>query len=406
MPELVMPRLSDSMEEATVVEWFKAVGDEVAVDEEVATVETDKATVPLEATDAGVIEAILVGAGETVALGAVLARVRAGAREPAAAAPARAKASPVARRIAGRHGIDLHTVRGTGPDGRVVKGDLAAFVEAATTAVTAAPSGTGGRAASAGEAAPERRGAVPAARAPRVGAAPATRAPRVGAAAGARALTRSEQVIARRMIEAKSTIPEFVVRMEADMEACADVRERLGGEPSYNDFVVKACALALREHPRVNSSFGPDGITEHERVNVGIAVAGERRLTVPVLTDADTRPLGDLARAAARLANLARTGDLSPQDLEHGTFTVSNLGMFGVTGFTAVINPPQAAILAVGAVERRAVPDGEALAIRRRVELSLTCDHRVLYGADAARFLARVRELLEQPLELLYRSRP
>jgi pyruvate dehydrogenase E2 component (dihydrolipoamide acetyltransferase) len=399
MPELLMPRLSDSMEEATVVEWLKQVGDEVAPGDEIATVETDKAMVPLEATDPGVLEAILVPAGETVALGTPLARVR----EPAPAAPRRAKASPVARRIAGLHGIDLHAIRGTGPDGRVVKGDLRVLVDATTTRVVgggepAVAAGTAAVVAGGEPAVAAGTAAVAAGGEPAVVGGGEPRAPR---GAGIRPLTRSEAVVARRMGEAKA-VPEFVVRMEADMEACADLRAQLGGEPSYNDFVVKACGLALREHPLANSSFAGGGIVEHERVNVGIAVAAERGLVVPVVEDADRRPLREIAATTRRLAERARANALSPAELERGTFTVSNLGMFGVTGFTAVINPPQAAILAVGAVAPRPVADGDAVVIRRRVELSLTCDHRVLYGADAARFLGRVRELLERPAALLY----
>jgi pyruvate dehydrogenase E2 component (dihydrolipoamide acetyltransferase) len=385
MRELVMPRLSDSMEEATVVEWLKRVGDEIAVGEEIAMIETDKATVPYEATEAGTLREILVAAGETVALGAALARIG-GADDPAPApaAPRRAKASPVARRIAGEHGIDLLAIQGRGPHGRIVKADLQALLEAAATRPAAEP--------------------VPVAAAAVV--------ERSNGGAGAkgetveRELTRLQRVVARRMAESKATVPDFVLRTEVDMEACVALRARLktiAGDsvPSYNDMVLKACGLALREFPVANGSFQDGRLVLHGRVNVGVAVAGEEALVVPTVFDADARSLAEIARTTRALAAKVRDGSIAPAELDGGTFTVSNLGMFGVTGFTAVVNPPQAAILAVGAMRRMPVVDGDAVVIRQRMEIALTCDHRILYGADAARVLARVRELLEEPLSLM-----
>jgi pyruvate dehydrogenase E2 component (dihydrolipoamide acetyltransferase) len=379
MPELLMPRLSDSMEEATVVEWLKHPGDEVAVGDELALIETDKATVPLEATEAGTLLEVLVAAGETVALGAPLVRIGAAER--------RAKASPVARRIAGSHGVNLLAITGTGPAGRIVKADVRAALAGAV----------GSREGGAAEAGAEIRPA--AAERPGVASLPEGDAVTAG-----RPLTRLQQTVARRMSDAKA-VPEFVVRMQVDMEACAEVRARLKGRatvvPTYNDLVVKACALALKEHPLANGRYEDGAIVVNDRVNVGIAVAGEGTLLVPVIRDADTLPLAQIAAQAKSLAEKARANAIAPRDLEHATFTVSNLGMFGVKGFTAVLNPPQAAILAVGATTRQPVVHDDALTVRHATELTLTCDHRILYGADAARFLQRVRELLEEPLALM-----
>ncbi|WP_320671839.1 2-oxo acid dehydrogenase subunit E2 [Patulibacter defluvii] len=221
-------------------------------------------------------------------------------------------------------------------------------------------------------------------------------------------LSRSQQVVARRMQEAKSTVPEFTVSSEIDMGECVALRARLKrmaaeGEPvpSYNDMVVKAAALALRDHPRVNGSFREEGFALHERVNVGVAVAAGDGLLVPTVFDADRLSLRDVAARGRALIEAVRGGTIAPDDLAGGTFTVSNLGMFGVSDFTAVLNLPQAAILAVGALEQVPVVRDGALVPGHRLRLTLTCDHRIVYGADAARFLARLRELLEEPLALL-----
>ena len=224
-------------------------------------------------------------------------------------------------------------------------------------------------------------------------------------------LTRTQQTIARRMAESKATIPHFALQTDVDMEECVALRtelKRLGqtDAPTYNDMVVKASALALREKPRANSSYRDGKLQMHARVNVGVAVAVEAdeptggALIVPTVFDADTKSLGEIARETRALATKVREGTITPPELGGGTFTVSNLGMFGVSAFTAIVNPPQAAILSVGALTPRAVVrDGEVVA-RNTMTLTLACDHRILYGADAARFLARVRELLEAPAAL------
>jgi pyruvate dehydrogenase E2 component (dihydrolipoamide acetyltransferase) len=219
--------------------------------------------------------------------------------------------------------------------------------------------------------------------------------------------TRAQQVVARRMASSKATVPEFTLNAEIDMERCVELRRRLKAlpgdrpVPSYNDIVVKACGLALREHPQANGAWRDGRFEFFSRINIGVAVAGEGVLVVPTVFDADAKGLGEIAAETRRLAGRVRDGVITPPELSGATFTVSNLGMFGVKSFTAVINPPQAAILAVGAVTQRAVVRGGELAVGHMMDVTLACDHRILYGADAARFLARVRELIEEPLALL-----
>ena len=419
MTDVVMPRLSDSMEEGIVLTWLKSDGDEVAKGEELVEIEGDKATTTYEAPADGVL-AILVEAGTTVSVGEPIARLSVetdgapaptdvrdaspGAHEEAAAsdiAPGirgraggrpgtrgngRVPATPVARRLAHVHGVDLDQVTGSGPRGRITRSDVEALVSE--------------EGAFRGD-----DGAAPAP-APAPAAAPAS-AP-AGADAGVivQPLTRTQQVIARRMVDAKSTIPDFHVQTDVEIDAAMALRAELKAldaevVPSYNDFVVKACGIALRRHPRVNASYTEEGFALHRRVDVGIAVAAPDALIVPTITDADSRSLGGVAAEARRLAQRVRDGQITPTELSGATFTVSNLGMYGVTAMTPVINPPQAAILGVGAA--RAVPvvrDG-ALAERHVMTLVLACDHRILYGADAAAFLAEVRALLEQPLRLM-----
>jgi len=486
MPEVVMPRLSDSMEEGTILKWLKAEGDEVARGDELVEIETDKATMTYEADTAGTLS-IVAQEGETLPIGQVIARIGAGgeaeggagagaeasdgataeagdvaaasaagaatmsaagsgvaasaeasgngsgsegavpaaaaatAEPPAAAgsaasaspasggspAPAappaegnggRAKASPVARRIARERGIDLSTLQGTGPGGRIVKAD----VEAAPTGGAAAPAAAAG--APAAPAAP----AEPAAAAPPPPPAVVAEAGTAKGDVSVQELTRTQQVIARRMAESKATVPEFTITTEVDMEGAVALRGQLkaltessgGAVPSYNDMVVKACAIALREYPRANGSYKDGHWDLYSRVNIGVAVAAQDALVVPTVFDADKKSLGEIARDGRALAERVRAGVVTPPELSGGTFTVSNLGMFGVTEFVAVINPPQAAILAVGKMEPRAVVrDGEVVA-RNTMSITLSCDHRILYGADAAEFLARIKALLEQPIAL------
>jgi pyruvate dehydrogenase E2 component (dihydrolipoamide acetyltransferase) len=486
MPDVTMPRLSDSMEEGTILKWLKADGDEVAKGEELVEIETDKATMTYEADGDGTLS-IVAQEGDTLPIGEVIARIGAGGegpagdgapaeatqqaeasgnggrgeappasapaapaeppaaapepdrepaaaqaaapepdREPAAAQAAapsadgnggRAKASPVARRIAREQGIDLSALQGTGPGGRIVKAD----VEAATRSHPPTPATEGAPQAAApaetAQAAPAAPAAPTPAAAPAAAAAPPPpggRGPSLaetGTAKGdvsVQELTRTQQVIARRMAESKATVPEFTIATDVDMEGAVDLRKQLkaaaetvsGVVPSYNDMVVKASALALREYPRANGSYKDGHFELYSRVNVGVAVAAHEALVVPTVFDADRKSLGEIARDTRTLAERVRGNAVTPPELSGGTFTVSNLGMFGVTEFSAVINPPQAAILAVGKMEPRAmVRDGEIVA-RNVMTITLVCDHRILYGADAAEFLARIKALLEHPIAL------
>jgi len=446
--EIVMPRLSDSMEEGTILKWLKADGDAVARGEPLAEIETDKATLTYESDAAGVLK-IVAGAGETLPIGSVIATLDGGANgsgasaapaaadeprpeppaQPAAAAPAatpvpaaqpaapsnpsapapqtegRVKASPLARRLAREQGIDLHDVTGTGPGGRIVKDD----VQRAASSPRPDPPAAAPPASAPAPSAPTPAPAPPTPVAPP----PPATAAETGTAKGevtTQELTRTQGLIARRMAESRATIPTFELRTEIDMEACVALRAELKeigedvapGIPSFNDMVVKACGIALREFPRANGSYRDARFELYSRVNVGVAVAAQDALVVPTVFDADRKSLRDIARETRALAERVRANAITPPEVSGGTFTVSNLGMYGVTDFTAVINPPQAAILAVGTLAQRAVVrDGELVA-RHTMNVTLACDHRILYGADAAQFLARIRALLERPLALAF----
>jgi pyruvate dehydrogenase E2 component (dihydrolipoamide acetyltransferase) len=426
-----MPRLSDSMEDGIILSWLVAEGDSVVPGQPLAEIETDKATVTHEADSAGVILALSVAEGATVPVGAPIAVIgEAGEELPGAGSPAvgaasaaggasqqtrqlarppsppassasprsssppqssspplpparagRAKASPLARRLAAPLNIDLSTIVGSGPDGRVIRAD----VERAAARAQAIGAANGGAAApSAAQEPVSAKGTSTFSE-----------------------LTRMQQTVARRMAQARATIPDIELRVEVDMGEAVALRERLrevaDPAPSINDFVVKAAALALREFPRVNGGYHDAGIETFARVNVGIAVSADEALLVPTIFDADRKSLGQIGEEARMLAARVRDGSISPAQLSGGTFTVSNLGMHGVDSFSAVINPPQAAILAVGSLRRRPVVDEDSDEIRARptVVLTLACDHRILYGVDGARFLTHVRGLLERPYALL-----
>jgi len=373
---LRMPRLSDSMSEATIVAWLKRPGESFHRGEPLVEIETDKATVVYEAETDGELAEILVAEGVCAALGEPIARLGGGngdapaaaveARPPQAAPASRARATPVARRTAAQLGVALHGLTGTGPGGRIRQLDVLRAGETAPPPEASDPKG------------------------------PTTIVP----------LTTTAETIARRMAQSRAEIPSFEVVVQADLTTLLELR-RGSGElvetvPSVNDFVVKAVALALREHPAFNASFVGGRIEQHGRINVGVAVATDDALLVPAVMDADSKPLSAIAAETRDLAARARARRLTPEELTASTFTVSNLGMLGVLSFTAVINAPQVAILAVGAAMRAPVETAAGeVAFRDLVALTLTSDHRAIYGADAARFLGRVRELLEHPLALL-----
>lgn len=435
MGDVVMPRLSDTMEEGTVLRWLKRDGDEVRRGEELVEIETDKATMTYESDQEGALE-IVAGEGDTLPVGELIARIGAapGSDRPAPAAqpPAadsepqdtstlkstqpggppvrgpgeRIKASPLAKRMAREDGVDLAGLKGTGPGGRIVKADVLAAEQ--TTGPPTSPTPPS----------PTRPSPITPPSLPTPPASPPSRSSPSAPAPGATAkgetttveLSRIQQTIARRMAESKATIPDFSLQMDVDMEECVALRTELKAlshpdAPTYNDMIVKACALALREHPRANGSYRDARVQLHSRVNVGVAVAASEALVVPTVFDADVKSLGEIARETRALAERVREGTISPPEVGGGTFTVSNLGMYGVRGFTAIINPPQAAILSVGALAPRAVvrTDSEGaieIVPRHTVTLTLACDHRILYGADAAEFLGRIRELLEHPAAL------
>jgi pyruvate dehydrogenase E2 component (dihydrolipoamide acetyltransferase) len=391
MHEVVMPRLSDSMEEGTITRWLKADGDDVRRGEEILEIETDKATMPYEADADGRLS-ITVAAGEVVAVGMPIATIGdvpavAGTRSNGGGRVGRLNASPVARRIAAQLGVDLAAMSGSGPYGRILKADVVTASAVGPPAVAPAP-------------VPEPQVEPAPARAVPVAAAP------VPAGATPQTLTRTQSLIARRMAESRATVPDFTLELDVDMTAAIELRGRLKAiaspAPSLNDIVVKACAVVLKRHPRANGSYRDGRFELHEHINVGFAVAAPDALVVPVIRDADVKSLGAVAAEARTLAERVRSGAVTPPELSGGTFTVSNLGMFGIDRFVGIINAPQAAILCVGAVaERAVVRDGQVVAAPT-MTLTLACDHRILYGADAAAFLSDVRAALEDPLVLAF----
>jgi len=384
MPEITMPRLSDTMEEGTLAAWLKQPGEQVHRGDLLAEIETDKATMELESFEEGVLERILVQEGETVPIGQPIAVIGSGdgaAPPPPAPVPPApptgtpVKASPMARAIARDQGIDLSTVTGSGPGGRVVKADVEAV-------------------------------AAPAAPAP---AAPAP-APAKPAAADVEEVPLSgmRKTVARRLVESMQSAPHFYLTIQVDVDALLELRAELnrrladeGTKLSVNDLLVKACAVTLRAHPDINVSWGGDKLLRHRRVHVGIAVAVEGGLIVPVVRDADQKSVSQISREAKALIERARAGKLRPDEFTGGTFTISNLGMFGIDQFTAVINPPEAAILAVGTTTSEPVVHDERLATRQRMKLTMSIDHRAVDGATGAQFLAGLKAILEEPLRIL-----
>jgi pyruvate dehydrogenase E2 component (dihydrolipoamide acetyltransferase) len=432
--DIAMPRLSDSMEEGTVLNWLKKVGDEVVVGEELVEIETDKANMGYEADVAGTLLEILVGENETAPVGAVIARIgdkdavlpaaapagpatagdpplppvakassamvppTASPAAPAASKNGRVKASPLARRVASELGVDLATLVGSGPAGRIVKRDVENAPPAGGTVGGTLPEealATGGQ------------GGSPAVTGP----ASATPGPSSPETAKGQVevveLTKLQQVVSRRMSESKATAPHFYLTSEVDMSAAVAARSRIkeiSGEgevvPSFNDMVVKACAIALKKFPRANGAYKDGRFELYSRVNVGIAVAANDALVVPTIFDADKKGLREIAADARSLAGKVRDGGIKPPELSGGTFSVSNLGMYGIKSFGAIVNSPQAGILAVGEIaDRPVVKDGQVVP-GKLMEITLSCDHRILYGADGAEFLAEIKRILQEPLAL------
>jgi pyruvate dehydrogenase E2 component (dihydrolipoamide acetyltransferase) len=413
MQTIIMPKMGDAMEEGTLVRWLKREGDTVQEGEPIAEIATDKATVEIEAPASGVLRGIRVAENTVVPVNTPLAYIlqpgeslpaegdgKAGAPtelattapQPASApmaaatapqvAPAPANgeerilASPLARKIAAEHGIDLRQVQGTGPKGRIVERDVLAYIES------------------------RKATAVPAAAAP----APTPALAAAPAEGRTETLTRLRQITAQRTTEAHQTIPHFYLTMEIDMEEALALRQRLNQldeslRISVNDLIVKACAVAIEQHPIVNASYQNGQIVHPNGIHIGIAVAVEQGLLVAVLRHCEGKSLRRIAQESQTLIQKAREGKLMPDEMTGNTFTVSNLGMFGIEQFTAIINPPASAILAVGTTKRVPVvqEDGTIVA-RHRMKVTLSCDHRVLDGAVGAQFLQTLKRVLENPL--------
>jgi pyruvate dehydrogenase E2 component (dihydrolipoamide acetyltransferase) len=443
--KVVMPKLSEAMEAGKIIKWLKKEGDRVQGGDILAEVETDKADVEMEAFGAGVLRKILVPAGEQAPVGSLIgviaeadediASMLAGAPapaaapavasaqpapaattserpaavppqprsedpaarqpspasgaaaparpmqvtatappaptdQPAAAATGRVKASPLAKKIAAQSGVDLRVIQGSGPGGRIVRRDVEAAATRTAAAVPAAVTVADG---------PEYEDV---------------------------ALSQMRAIIAKRMPLSKAPVPHFYVTSEVAMDRAWALREELNaleGQPkiSLNDLIVRACALTLLEHPGVNASFQGESIRVFHRAHIGIAVALDEGLITPVLRDCQAKSLTQIAVEARNLAERARGRKLRASELSGATFSISNLGMFDVAAFSAIINPPEGAILAVGSVRRLPVVEGDEVTVGRRMALTLSCDHRVMDGAMGARFLQDVKRRLEEPLRLL-----
>ena len=449
--EVTMPRLSDTMESGTIVEWKVAVGDKVSSGDVVADVETDKATMELAVYDDGTIASIDVEPGQQVDVGTVIALLAEKGEDPAnlkpassapAPAPAPAAApepapepasspapaaspavsaapaasssgggmriSPVARRMAEAAGIPLATIVGTGPSGRIIKRDVEAAMAAGAETVASVPPAANVPAVAAAPI------AQPVAQASSSAITPIESMAGHGSPMASRRvpLSNMRQVIARRLVESKTTIPHYQVSMSFDMDPLMamrkDLNEKLAGgdvKLSVNDFLVRAAALAMHQHPDFNASFDGDAIVQHGAVNVGIAISLPEDkgggLVVGVIRDADRKSLRMISAESKALAEKARTRGLAPEDMEGATFTISNLGMYGVDHFTAIINPPNSAILAVGGAMKQPVVRGDSIEVGHRMTATLSNDHRVIDGAMAARWLQTVRESVEHPTLLL-----
>jgi pyruvate dehydrogenase E2 component (dihydrolipoamide acetyltransferase) len=454
MATVIMPKMGDAMEEGTLLKWLKSAGDEVAEGDPIAEIETDKVTLEIEAPEDGFLTNTLVEEGATVPIGTAVATIGAegevgqkpdapeGDQEPVVAeeaeiaaavqqtpepetadepapadAPApsqttattqpqtverkpgeRLRASPLVKRLAEEHGIDLTQVTGSGPGGRIIKNDISDFVSGAKPVPSAppAPAQAPSPAATNGQA--DQPAMAPAEAAPSRGS--ESKGTKID-------LARIRRTTGKRMAESKQTIPHYYVTSSVNMTEALAFRKQInqslgesGGKVSVNDLIVKAAALALREHPEVNTSFEDGELYQHDAIDINIAIAVDGGLIAPFVPGADEKSLGSIARLTKDLGRRAREGGLTPEEYQGGTFTISNLGMFDVDEFIAVINPPQAAILAVGSVQDvPVVRDGEVVA-GSVMKLTLSADHRALDGAQVATFLQTVKRYLESPMLL------
>lgn len=407
MNQITMPKLSDTMLEGTLIKWHKKVGDKITVGDVIADVETDKATMEMEAFDDGTITEIIVPEGGVVKVGQPLANMEGGKKSAVKSAPPAAvasmastatlptstkpqtatlpngshvRASPLAKKIALERGLSLVGVQGTGPGGRVVAADVPTAAITHTAAPASAPA--------------VARIEVPFSDAD-------TKTP----------LSGMRRTIAERLLASKTQIPHFYLTIEIDAAPLANLRKELNAaaetagtaKVTVNDFILLAAARAAKQHPRVNSAFAGDSIVEYGSVNLSVAIAVEDGLITPVIRDAQSLSLRAISAAVKDLAVRARSKKIKPEEYQGGTLTISNLGAYGIDSFYAIINPPQAAILAVGAIVKKPVVNAQdQIVVGQRMTISLSGDHRVVDGAAGAEFLATMRKSLELPTSLLF----
>ena len=441
MPEVIMPKMGDAMEEGTLLKWLKSEGEEVSVGDPIAEIETDKVTLELEAEDSGTLAQLIASEGQEIPVGEAIAFITGegeeapergdgaaqaqeaeggeaqaqtateteapeeeAAEQPqadgraAGRADGHFRASPIVRRLAEENNLDLSQIEGSGPAGRIVERDVRAAIESGTAQKT---DGRAEQAEAPAQPAPatEVQGFQPA-RVPEPTGAPGTQLVEP---------TRMMQVIAERMTEAKQHIPHFYATVEVRMDAAMDLRKQLnaqleaeGLKLSVNDLVMKACAVALRNYPNLNALWTTKGVELHETVDMAMAVALDAGLITPVIRDIGGKGLATISREAKDLATRAREGGLKPEEYQGGTITVSNMGMFGVESFTAIINPPQAAIIAVSSIDKRPSYDENGEVVPGSfMKLTLSADHRIANGRDGALYMSEVKKVLENPVMLM-----
>jgi pyruvate dehydrogenase E2 component (dihydrolipoamide acetyltransferase) len=434
LPEVIMPKMGDAMEEGTLVKWLKSEGDEVSEGDPIAEIETDKVTLELEAEDSGTLAQLIADEGQDIPVGEAIAFIAGegedvperaagggaeeaeeeggegeaqaqtateteapeeeGGEETAARADGRTdghfRASPIVRRLAQENNLDLSRIEGSGPAGRIIERDVRAAMESGTAQKTDGKAEVE---------APEREAA------PQVAAAPEpTRAPGTELVEP----SRMRRVIGERMTQSKQQVPHYYATVEVEMNDLLALRKQLneqleeqGIKLSINDFVMKAVALALKDFPNLNGLWTSEGIELHQQVDLAMAVALEEGLITPVIRDAANETLSAISAASKDLAKRAREGALKPEEYQGGTVTVSNMGMFGVESFAAIINPPQAAIVAVSSIMQRAMFKDDEVAPVSIMKLTLSADHRISNGAEGAQYLAEVKSLLERPMTLV-----
>jgi pyruvate dehydrogenase E2 component (dihydrolipoamide acetyltransferase) len=424
MTDILMPALSPTMEEGNLAKWHVKVGDKVESGQVIAEIETDKATMEVEAVDEGVVSEILVPEGtEGVKVNALIARLKdegapAGKPAPAAPPPAKAEAapapktaatpaapapaaapkaaevaktdgarvfaSPLAKRLAAQKGVDLKGVTGSGPHGRIIAKDVDGAKPGAAPAQPAATAP-----------APQRQ---------------ALSLEQMGIPAGSYELvplSNMRKTIARRLTDSFRDVPHFPLTIDLEIDRLLDARQRINGmlgndaRVSVNDIVIRAAALALKKVPEANASFTPEGIAMHKHADIAMAVAIDGGLITPIIRAAETKGLVQISKEAKDLAERARNMKLKPEEYQGGTFSVSNLGMFGIKSFASILNEPQGAILSVGAGEKRAVARGDQIVAATVMTVTLTCDHRVVDGAIGARWLQAFKPLIEDPIVML-----